>query len=568
MVDQRLTYTVLAAQHQELLTERSEWEAEWRQISKYLLPGRGIYQTLARPRKKQLSTPAVINTAGEDALGVLTSGMHGGLTSPSRPWFKLSWTNLKLNDIEELRYWLQDCEVILHQLLHGSNFYSIINSFYTEYSGFGTGCVFVGGDTEIDEVAFRFELLTAGEYSFALGPDGRPSAFFRTLYKSQKQLVEEFGDTVDPEIRKAVKENRPGILTVDRTVLECVVKHKLQDKDYTRVIYDATSTNGQNTASKEKQPLRIDGFYEFPYPFARWNTIGSDIYGIGPGSRALTDIKRLQEMEKAFLMAVHKSADPPLNVPARMRGKLDTLPGGYNYYAHPGEDIKNIYDVRFDFQGISMAIERVEMRIQKNFFNDIFLGAQRDPNASPMKARQVDKLDQEGMLRLGPVIERLQHEFLQPLIERCFNIALRKDLFPTLSPELAELAEEYSITLVSPLATAQRLVALSGINSFLGFVGQAAQFDEGVMDKIDLDATIDEYADITGVTHKILREKTEVKKRREQRIAAQEEMAKRQQGMQDAQVSGQVNAQNAQARRSSAEAAKILAETQQMTSPV
>lgn len=567
MAENKISYTKLYGQYLELITERTEWEAEWRQISKYLLPGRGVYQTLSRPRKKQLTTNAIINPAGEDALGVLTSGMHGGLTSPSRPWFKLRWANSEVEDILELKNWLQDCEVKLHQLLHDSNFYSIINSFYTEYGGFGNSCVYVGGDTDNDEVAFRFELLTAGEYSFSLGPDGRPDVFFRTLFKSRKQIADEFEDTVDPEIKKAVAENRVGILTIDRTLLECVFKQKLGDKAFTRVIYDITGTDTNNLNS-EKKPLRVDGFYEFPYPFARWNTIGNDVYGVGPGSRALPDIKRLQEMEKAFLMAVHKSVDPPLNVPARMRGKINTLPGGENYYANPNEDIKSIYDMRFDLMAVSASIERVEQRIQRNFYNDIFLGAQRDPNASPMKARQVEKLDQEGMLRLGPVIERLQHEFFQLLIERCFNIALRKDLFPSISPELAEMAQEYRISLVSPLATAQRLVALGGINSFLGFIGQAAQFSFDVMDKIDLDATVDEFADITGVSHKILRKPEEVKRLRQMREAQQRQMAEREQAITETQVIDQSSLQSAQARKSAAEAAKTLAETQQMTNPL
>ena len=90
---------------------------------------------------------------------------------------------------------------------------------------------------------------------------------------------------------------------------------------------------------------------------SRWGTIGSDVYGIGPGSRALPDIKRLQEMEKAFLMATHKSINPPLNAPARMRGKLKTLPGGENYYSNPAETVNEIYQVKFDYQGVGGAVQ-------------------------------------------------------------------------------------------------------------------------------------------------------------------------------------------------------------------
>ena len=182
------------ALYQEAINERADWESEQRSISEYLLPGRGIYQTLTRPRKRKLTSPKVINTIAEDALYILTSGMQGGLTSPSRPWFKLEWTDDKISKVEPLKAWLQDCEDRLHAGLQASNFYSMINSFYIEYAGFGTGCTFMG-ETHNDYSPFQFELLTAGEYSFSLGVDGLPNSFYRTLFKTPSQLFEMFPET-------------------------------------------------------------------------------------------------------------------------------------------------------------------------------------------------------------------------------------------------------------------------------------------------------------------------------------------------------------------------------------
>lgn len=553
-------------QYQSLQTERSEWEQEWRQVSDYLLPGRGIYQTYSKPRKRKLTAPRVINTVGEDSLYVLTSGMHGGLTSPSRPWFSLTWSDANLQLVEPLKAWLQDCQDRLHAELHKSNFYSIINSFYIEYAGFGTGCMYIGEDTGTDDVAFRFELLTAGEYAFSMGADGKPSSFFRTIFMTPRQLVERFPDTASEPLKRAVNNNEGTIDRTYITVLECIYKDKFQDKKYTRLFYEVTATSsGQQNQPKtlsSREPLEISGFYEFPYPLARWGTIGSDIYGIGPGSRALPDIKRAQEMEKAFLMATHKAIDPPLNIPSRLRGKFNSLPGGENYYANPGETVNELYQMRFDYQGVSAAIERVEQRIQKNFFNDIFLTASRDPNASPLKARQVDAQDQEKMLRLGPVIERLQHEFLQPTIERCFNIMMRKELFLPLQPELAQLVGDYDISLVSPLATAQRSVALQGINSFMAFIGQAAQFDQQVLDKVDIDAAVDEYADITGVKVGVIRPQEQVQQIRQQRQQQMMEKEAKAEAAAAAAQQSQMNTEQATASKTQAEAGQAMIDGQ------
>lgn len=551
------TYSEAYATYTELINERTEWEAEWKQISLFLLPGRGIYSHLSKPTKRKLTSPKVINTVAEDSLYVLTSGMHGGLTSPSRPWFKLDWADPSLNELEQLKMWLQQCEETLHDGLHASNFYSTINSFYIEYAGFGTGSMYVGHDTGDDYVPFRFELLTAGEFVFSVGPDGKPDQYFRVVFMTERQFVGRFNDAASDQAKKRVENNDPNVDGTYVTVLECLKKTKKVGKSWARCFFTVHAVGSQTSVKKQKNedPIAEDSFYEFPYPTARWGTIGSDTLGIGPGSRALPDIKRLQEMERAFLMATHKTIDPPLNVPARMRGKTNTLPGGYNYYANPNETINELYQVRFDFNGVSAAVERVEQRIQRNFFNDIFLTAARDPNATPYKATEVNAREQEKMLRLGPVIERLQHEFLQPVVERCFNIMLRKGMFPELAPELEPMVGDFRINLVSPLATAQRSVAIDGINSFMAFIGNAAQFTPEIIDNIDIDEAAREYGDITGVRLGILRTQEDVDAMRKQR---QQQQAQQQQAEAQAQaetVRSDVQNTDADTRKTLADAA-------------
>jgi hypothetical protein len=554
-------YDVLTAGYEEAVAERSEWEQEYRNISDFLLPGRGVYDRYSKPRKRKLTTNRVINSMAEDSLYVLTSGMHGGLTSPSRPWFTLGWKDSKLDDLEPLKAWLQQCELILHAGLQMSNFYSVVNSFYIEYAGYGTATTYVGHDSGQDGVPFRFELLTAGEYAFVMGADGRPSRFYRTIFMSQRQAYERVGKKCSDSIVNAVTKSQAGIDKITVTILEVVARERNGEFPYARVFYEQTGgATARNDASKE--PLELSGFMEFPYPLARWSTIGSDTYGIGPGSRSLQDIKRLQEMEKALLMAAHKSVNPPLNAPARMRGKLNTLPGGKNFYANPSETVNEVYQVRFDFNGVSGVIERVEQRIQRNFFNDIFLTASRDPNASPLKATQVNVQEQEKMLRLGPVIERLQHEYLQPVIERCFNIMLRKGMFPELTPDLAEMAGDYKITLISPLATAQRSIALQAIQSFMGFIGQAAQFDQTILDNIDVDAAAREYADITGVHIGVLRAQEAVDQMRAQRAEQQKQQQAKEEAMVQSQMQAEQGVQGADAQLKQSQAGLNLVEGQ------
>jgi hypothetical protein len=541
------------AEYEALLQERNEWEVEARKISSYILPGRGVFNNLSRPSKRKLTSTKVVNPVAKDALRVLTSGLQGGLTSPSRPWFKFAFSDTRLNSHPVLSRWLYDAEKQVYAELAQSNFYQSIHSFYTEYAGFGTAAMYVGDD----ESAVRFDLLTFGEYAIGTDSKGRTDRFYRVIFRTGQMLIDDYEDKLPQSFLS--KRGSQGHLHQWFTCLEATTPRKHQDKPYTKVLYLLGVS--PDKASKDDSGdsgilLERNGYYEFCYPTARWDIIGSDVYGIGPGAEALPDVMRLQEMEKSASMAVHKSVNPPLFVPAHLRSKIKTLPGGLNYSRNTmNEKVSTLYDTRFDYPGVLAFVDRVVDRIKLSFFNDIFLTSSRDPNASPLKARQVAKIEEEGMFRLGPVIERLHYEFLQPLLERVFNIKLRRGDFMQLDPQTQALIDgsDFDIVLVSALAQSQKAFGIKPIQDFMQFVAGVASVDQSALDKIDIDASIDEFADITGVPAVIMRDAKAVQGIRDQRAQA---MAK--QKAQQEQLMAQ--AAQGQALESRANTAKTMSE--------
>ena len=528
----------LENEYSQAVNERSTWDTEWKRITEYLLPGRGIYQLYSKPQSRKLVSPKVINTVGRESLQVLTSGFHGGLTSPSRPWFDITVPNDKVMKLQPVKVWLDECKRAIYTALEISNFYQTIHSFYTEFGGFGTAAMYCGEDSDNP---FRFELLTVGEYAYSLNAEGRVDKFFRTIFKTNRNLVERFGyDNVSNTVRTNYEKAPDDYVCIH----QAVYPETYGDKPYTSVFWEVG----------EKEELERSGYYEFPYLVARWEVVGSDTYGLGLGSYALPDIQRLQEMEKAFLMGAHKAIDPPLNAPARKKGKIKNLPGGINYYSNPQEVVTPLQAVNYNFAPVLEGISRTEQRIRQVFFNDIFLTASRDPNASPLKATEVMERKEEKLLRIGPVIERVLHEFISPLIERCFNISARKGLLPEIAPEYAEMMSDYTISFISPLAQSQKMLESQPIQMFLQFITGAAQFNPEALDKIDTDKLVDEFADITGIPAVIMRSQDMVKQIRDERKAKMEQEKQKQEAMIQQQM--QMEQQKAQA-----EAAKSYSET-------
>lgn len=561
-----MDFTTLVAEYEEMTRERDNFVTEWRDISDFLIPGRGINQTYHKPRSRIFTSPRSVNTAPREAMGILTAELHSRLTSPARPWFKLEWDEPEIQKIQFWDWWMQDSERRMYDEFAESNFYSSVMSFYDDIVGFGTGSMYVGeGDKD---VAFRFEPLTVGEYVISLNAKGIVDRLIRSIFMTPRQMMERFDeDKVSNTVKKMADSPVKEVDYV--TVLESIGLENSNSKKHTQYFYEYGFTGASNiyryydgTNIKNRDPLAVSSYHEFPYPTCRWTIMGSDPYGTGPGSKALPDIKRLQEMEKAFMLAVHKSADPPYYAPSRLKGRLNRLPGGGNYYTNPQEVVTKLYDLQFDYNGVAAAIERVEQRIGRNFYNDIFFAAMRDPNATPYKATEVTAREREKMTRLGPVVERLQHEFFMPLIERCFAMMIRKKKFAEIPAEMMNTVSGYNIKMVSPLAQAQRSVALEGIQNFLLMAGQVAQFDQTAIDMINSDKIIEEMADVSGQSSKVLRTEDEVKQLREQRQA---EMAK-QQEMQQSMMAKQMQLDEAERTTSiakdRADIAKTVAEVQ------
>jgi len=497
------------------LTERSEYEAEWQIITDWLLPGHGIYSYTTPPTKQDRTPSKIVNDKGREALRVMTAGLQSGATNPAKKWFKLGFTNPSLDRILPLRMWLDDCEKQIYSSLYNSNFYSVIHSSYIEFGGFGIACIYFGSDGD----PFRFELSEIGTYSIAEGVDHKINKLYRIVFKSAANMVDMYGsDKVSDEVKRAADKNPDQLMPI----LHGVVPDKYQDKPFHSFYIEY---------NKPDAFLEQKGFYEFPFLVPRWEYKDGTPYCSGPGELAIPYIKRLQEMEKANLMAAHKAINPPLNAPARKKGTVRTLPGGINYYDNPQEVVTPMYNIKFDFAGVFQNIQRTELAIEKIFFNDLFITASRDPNLSPLKAAEVYQRRDEQMIRIGPTIEAMQVEMLDPLITRAMNVLGRAGKLPPFPMEFADMVSDYEIRYISPLAEAQKQLGLSPFTNFLQNAMGIIQLKPEASDKINGDRSIDELADITGAPAAMFNTDEEVKAIRDARAKQMAEEQAKQEAM-------------------------------------
>ena len=478
-----------------LKNERATWWQHWTEITQFITPRQGRYFVQDR-NKGQRRHNNIYDNTGSRAANVLAAGLMGGLTSPARPWFRLATSDPALNKQPEVKQWLNDTTDLMLTIFQKSNTYRALHSIYKELGAFGTGAAVIMKDYD---TVIHIHPITIGEYAIATNAQGRVDTLYREYQMTVSQLVKEFGfDNCSVATQQLY--NR-GALDAWKTVIHSIEPRADRDVNLIDNKNMAWRDLYLEQGAEENKVLRESGFTHFPAVCPRWDVEGGDIYGNSPGQEALGDIKQLQHEQLRKSQAIDFQVNPPLQVPTSMKNRdVERLPGGITFVdsVGTGKAIQSAYDVTLNTRDLLADIQDVRERIKESFFVDLFMMISQDNAATThMTATEVTERHEEKMLMLGPVLERLQDELLNPLIEVTFQHMVEAGILPPAPQQMQGM--ELSVELVSMLAQAQRAITTNGIDRFTQSLTAVAQISPGVLDKFDADKWADEYSDALGI---------------------------------------------------------------------
>lgn len=526
----------------QLDSERQSFVTHWRNLADYVLPRQQRFLATDRNRLKSSVNNLIVNNTATLSTRTLSSGMMAGITSPARPWFTFTMDDTALAELGPVKEWLSVCAGRMREVFLRSNLYNILPMMYSDLGVFGTTACAVLEDREDVIRLYHFPI---GSYMLSNSPRYQVDTLVREYQMTVRQLVEEFGednvsDTVRSQYQNNSKENWVDVVHVvypneDYDEAKPASKFKAWASCY----YEKSATDGKF--------LREAGFDEFPCLAPRWLLMGEDVYGSScPGMDALGDIKALQLEEKRKAQAIEKMVNPPMVAPSSMRNsRASVLPGDVTYLdIQSGQQgFKPAYEVNPRINELMMDIQQNEQRIRRAFFEDLFLMIANDTRSN-ITAREIEERHEEKLLMLGPVLERLNDELLDPLIDRTFSIMLKNKLLPPPPKELQGMPIKVEYT--SIMAQAMKLVGLGSMERFAGFVGNIAAAKPETLDKVDFDQMVDVYGDSVGLPPNIVVPDDKVAEIRAARAKQQQQMQQMEQMAAMAQV-GQQAAQGMQA---------------------
>ncbi|EOL9074682.1 portal protein [Cronobacter malonaticus] len=516
----------LTKQLAQLEQERETFEPHWRELSDFIIP-RGSRFLTSEANRGDRRNNKIVDPTATMANRTLSSGMMSGITSPARPWFKLATPDPEMMDYGPVKLWLETVQNRMNDMFNKSNLYQSLPLVYSSLGTFATGAMAV---LEDEEDVIRTMPFPVGSYYIANSPRLSVDTCFRKFSMTVRQLVREFGLNNVSSSTKIAFENGTYEKWVD--VVHAVYpnmnretgKMNAKNKAFRSVYFEVGGDNDK--------VLRESGYDEFPIMAPRWEVNGEDVYGSScPGMIALGQVKALQLEQRRKAQQIDKQTNPPMIGPTSLKTqRVSLLPGDITYVDQVtgAEGLRPAYQVNPNLGDLLGDIQDTRQLINSAYFVDLFMMLQ-NVNTRSMPVEAVIEMKEEKLLMLGPVLERLNDEFLDPLIDRAFSMMARKNMLPEPPEEMQGMP--LRIEYISVMAQAQKAIGLSSLERFVGFVGNLASAKPEALDKLDVDQAIDNYAVMSGVSPTVVVPQEQAQQTRSDRAQQQQQAMAMQTGM-------------------------------------
>lgn len=501
-----------------LKTARQPIEQIWRECYQYTFPIRGTgftnsyssinAETAASDAKQQQAR--IYDSEAAASSELLASAIVSNMTPANMQWF-----NVVTDDAPKaVSDWMDKSSKTIHGDIHASNFDAPAFEKALDIVAAGMGCMYA---EESDEAPYHFELWPLYDCFFAASKRGQMiDTIYRRFTLTAQQAVNEYGEeNVSDKVKnKALKEPYCTVQFIHAIYPKPKEKGKRQ-KTKDRMLPFAS----MHVEVETKKVCKEAGYAEFPCSVPRYIQIPGSVYAIGPMSTALPDTKTLNDVEKLTLAngdmqiagmwgAVDDGVINPKTVRIGAR-KIIMMASKDSFFPlnAPG---------KFDVSAILTEQKRKSIRrvLKADMLEPLGDGPAKTATEWHYRINLIRQL-------LGPTFGRLQSEDLQPLVFRCFGIALRAGRLGTPPEELR--GKRIRLKYVSPLARAQQMEEVAAMDRHEQGLGATAAAKPDVLDTYDWDEAARKKGELLGVSSVLILDADKVKKVREDRIKAQQQ---------------------------------------------
>lgn len=454
------------------------------------------------------------------ALRSFVAGFLEGNTSVTRPWYRAGSRDQGRNENDEVKAWLQHFTERTLAYLASSNFYHAAGNFYYDYGVVNTGAHYI---EELDN-GFHFHTLIPGSYFVLDDAYGVANVLVREFTLNVKSVVDKYGqtdtngkakwDNISSNVKKMYLEaNYEQPVDIVHIVFENP-DYDINNPDapfnrrWLDLTYELGSGNsqfsqegisgGDGGPTHKMEEVYLRRITTKRKPFIVGKSTDDFEYGEkGPTLDALGLIKSLNKKAIGKDRALEKILDPALQGPASLR-KSYVSHAPNTFIPLDGRSMRNNQKLETVFQ-ISPAIGAViqdvgDLRgqVDKLYFADFLLFLSKNPKTRT--ATETSAIVEEQQRIIGPNLQSLNRSYNVPVVEWVMDYVMFEDPYLKPAPEALQ-GQSLSPEFISVFAQAQRAADLPAIDRYAAMIGNVAQIDPKILDKINTDKLADLYED-------------------------------------------------------------------------
>ena len=133
----------------------------------------------------------IIDSTATLSSRTLRSGMMSGITSPARPWFRLTTEDPGMSEGGAVKRWLHTVTERMGTVFLKSNLYNTLATVYGDLGTFATGAMMI--EEDFDDV-IRCYCFPIGSYMIGQSEKYKVDIFFREMQMTVRQVVYKFAD--------------------------------------------------------------------------------------------------------------------------------------------------------------------------------------------------------------------------------------------------------------------------------------------------------------------------------------------------------------------------------------
>jgi hypothetical protein len=443
-----------------LWSERKNVEAQWQAIEQFVAPFKGKFfaPNSGESGLDWQSSRRIYDATAVQAHIQLAASIHGSATNPAIRWFDFQWRDPKLRDNYEAQVWIEAAGKRVYDELQDSNFNLEANNVYRNLASFATAAITEEPNADMGSkwAGVTFTSVPIKQVYFEPDDKGQCVNFYRFLQWPASKLVAKFSYEKCPEnIQKAY--DKRSTETFD--VIFCVFRRHDKAKVRGKLLKPEDRPYGWSYVMRsDGSSIDDGGYYEMPAYVVRWELTDESMWGNGPAHYALADILTLNQLVELDLRSREKVIDPAILYGERaLLNTLDLGPGAQNACRDPSQ-IK-AFESAARFDAVESTIVRLQQAVRKYFYID-----QLELKESPAMTATEVQVRYEMMQRLlASTMSRLKEDFLDPLIQRTFNLLLRAGELG----DIPEGAADYDISYVGPLSRSMKFDQSASIERWI-----------------------------------------------------------------------------------------------------